>query len=859
MKRLISLILCLILALNLAPAAVSAEGYADAELARAVALGFGAYRADNPAVTYAEFFAMLDRTVELADASKLAAWRAALPEARRSADKINRFNGMVTIMYVATVLGEKYLSFNADWGALNDKIGIPWDKCIEDDFLADFSAKPVEKKGFESTTYVFDWGYGALAYFYGMGRASLGTNKTIFDYDANKNSMRPEEPLAYSEALLASLRLYDSAFDFSLTEGAEGKTIRAEVEKRKSAILNSKTTVAVSGTKYYVSNSGDDKNDGKSEKTAWNTIDKVNAADLKPNDGVFFERGGLWRTTGLVCQQGVTYSAYGTGDKPKIYGSPENGTGENKWSLVAGTKNIWVFYTDIQDCGGILLGDSVVADKQVAYWNGEQYLDVGYFAFFKNEKEKAALLSNAKKFDVKRLDNLHFFNDIHYAGENYYSREGKLYLRCDAGNPGKVYNSIEFFTGFKNDENCSAIVWLAEDCVVDNLCFRFGVGAIYFGVNDAAYNESVQNCEIGYVGGTMWMGYTGHNFGGDNFSGLVVRSGDGLGMSGKNNKVVNCYIYEVWDSAITLEAEYEYNNSVEGCVLENCSDGVLVGNWNNQDSNEPLYQNLDIKDNYIIDMGSYGWKHKYAKSAGFSVGVANAPGNRNIRFTGNILFNSQSDGWSDQLIFVQNLTNQIVFDGNTYLSPYWSNFLMVEKTARNEFGYFMPTETVYYKYDDNIKKTLSDILGDKTAVIFTQSFAPILTATPTSAKVTVNGNQIDFDAYTINGQTYYQIADIARSIRGTAKQFSAKMENGAIYITRGTEMPGEISKKGSGNKTPVPTKAKIYIDGAEAAITAYTMDGHTYYQMKAVAEAFDFAVGFANGTITVNTNAGFAL
>ncbi|MDR0937583.1 MAG: WG repeat-containing protein, partial [Oscillospiraceae bacterium] len=129
-----------------------------------------------------------------------------------------------------------------------------------------------------------------------------------------------------------------------------------------------------------------------------------------------------------------------------------------------------------------------------------------------------------------------------------------------------------------------------------------------------------------------------------------------------------------------------------------------------------------------------------------------------------------------------------------------------------------------------------------------------LIATPTSAKVQVNGATIDFDAYTINGQTYYQIADIARSVSGTTKQFSAAFKDGAIYVTRGTAMSGSISPKGTGNKTPTPTQAKIYIDGVETAITAYTMDGHTYYQMKAVAEAFNFAVGFANGTITVDTS-----
>jgi hypothetical protein len=145
------------------------------------------------------------------------------------------------------------------------------------------------------------------------------------------------------------------------------------------------------------------------------------------------------------------------------------------------------------------------------------------------------------------------------------------------------------------------------------------------------------------------------------------------------------------------------------------------------------------------------------------------------------------------------------------------------------------------------------------AKIYAMPGTPALSATPTGAKVQVNGKDIPFDAYTINGQTYYQLADIARSVSATTKKFSAAFKDGAIYVTRGTAMSGSISPKGTGNKTPTPTQAKIYIDGVETAITAYTMDGHTYYQMKEIAKNFNFGVGFADGTIMVDTSADFGL
>ena len=65
--------------------------------------------------------------------------------------------------------------------------------------------------------------------------------------------------------------------------------------KRKNEILNSGTAVTVTGKSYYVSNEGDDNNDGLSAVTPWKTLSKVSNADLNPGDGVFFRRGDLFR------------------------------------------------------------------------------------------------------------------------------------------------------------------------------------------------------------------------------------------------------------------------------------------------------------------------------------------------------------------------------------------------------------------------------------------------------------------------------------------------------------------------------------------------------------------------------------
>lgn len=71
---------------------------------------------------------------------------------------------------------------------------------------------------------------------------------------------------------------------------------------------------------------------------------------------------------------GVTYSAYGEGDKPAIYGSPENGAGAEKWELLEGTDNIWVFYKDVLECGTIVLDESIWMSKINPYIKDGQFL-----------------------------------------------------------------------------------------------------------------------------------------------------------------------------------------------------------------------------------------------------------------------------------------------------------------------------------------------------------------------------------------------------------------------------------------------------------------------------------------------------
>jgi len=137
-------------------------------------------------------------------------------------------------------------------------------------------------------------------------------------------------------------------------------------------------------------------------------------------------------------------------------------------------------------------------------------------------------------------------------------------------------------------------------------------------------------------------------------------------------------------------------------------------------------------------------------------------------------------------------------------------------------------------------------------------------ARQTSSTVLVNGNNVAFDAYTINENNYFKLRDLAFVLWGTKKQFSVEWDgiNNAISLSRGepyTMVGGELDIKTGGDKTAYPTNSTIFLDGQEVRFTAYTIDGNNYFKLRDVGEAFNFGVNWdgLNNTILVNTNRGY--
>lgn len=167
---------------------------------------------DNP-ITYKQFFSVLDNTVKIADETKLSAWESEFTQGRNSDRVMTRFEGMLALLNAATLLGSDFSEFNTDWTGLNEKIGEKvWDELntIQNPYEFIPNHDPYALGGFQKTKYVYGWDDCGVAYRYAFGRSSLISGKTLFDYDEERNSMRPADNMTLTEALNAVVRFLDS-------------------------------------------------------------------------------------------------------------------------------------------------------------------------------------------------------------------------------------------------------------------------------------------------------------------------------------------------------------------------------------------------------------------------------------------------------------------------------------------------------------------------------------------------------------------------------------------------------------------------------------------------------------------------
>lgn len=374
-------------------------------------------------------------------------------------------------------------------------------------------------------------------------------------------------------------------------EGAPAvcEAVEALTQKRIREIRETPTEVTVSGTSYYVSADGDDSADGKSPETAWRTVGAVCEKKLLPGDGVFFRRGDVFRGN-LFALPGVTYSAYGSGEKPMLLAWDKNSADPKLWKETD-EPGVWE-YAEVyeEDIGAVVFDERLCARKVYrSHETDGRWLD--YRA--------------GRAFDGYHdlTDELSFWHGSQNSeGE---PKTGKLYLRCEQGNPGALFSEIEM------NKRVHGITVKGNGVHIDNLCIAHaGMHGIGAGKTDGL---TVTNCEIRWTGGTIQRPIRG-------FPGLADRSwptpfGNAVEIYGeaRNYTVDNCYIWQAYDAGVTHQGPAKGELACENVrytnnVITDCVYGIEIfyGDAPEDDTSARSFSGTTIENNIVRRGGGFG-------------------------------------------------------------------------------------------------------------------------------------------------------------------------------------------------------------------------------------------------------------
>lgn len=440
---------------------------------------------------------------------------------------------------------------------------------------------------------------------------------------------------------------------------------------RREEILNtpnSNFTPTGDGKTYYVSSkNGSDNNDGLSPETPLRSISTLIP---EPGSVILFERGSVFRLGSLmVLKSGITYSAYGEGEKPAFYGSPYNYASKELWQP-SRKKNVWYATFGDTDCSSVVF-------------------------------------NHGESIGVRKTEGI---NQLEKNGDFFHNPTlTTVYLYCDKGNPGEVYDDIEICLG------TSALkISKGANIVIDNLSIKYACYGISI---TSGSNITVTNCEIGYIGGGATSG--------------GIRRGNGIefwdGAAGKN-VVKNNWIYQCFDTGITWQGTSGNNydcefidNVIEYCC---CSVEFFEGSKVTNPDNESVVN--FICNNNISRFSGFGWGNR-----SFDGGVRGIEGHLRGRldllktlyaeFKNNIFDQAWYKSINITAIYDEDdadplATRKIIFDGNSYYESSQhassvSTHATYDSLEKNEAGNYI-TKSFIFTSQQSLEEMVA-FIGDK--------------------------------------------------------------------------------------------------------------------------------------------------
>ncbi len=366
--------------------------------------------------------------------------------------------------------------------------------------------------------------------------SSTETQKPKFDYT---------DPSIYTIDTLVSMGIEQPKM-------ADPSIEKAADDKLKQITNNPDTLKPQDGGKYiYVSNSGADKlGYGFTEDMPFENIAYASLV-AKPGDVILLRRGDFWRTQ-VIIKEGVSYGAYGEGNKPTIYGSTRDVSTQD-WEEVR--ENVYKTQSGTGKDVGLIVFNHGKACGSKKRWDEELKKDY-----------------------------------------DFYCSGGYIYLYYSNGNPKNIFDSIEVCP-------TQQIIKMNSNATIQNWRVMYG-GSHGISMNNAK-NITIDGCIIGYIGG----GFQSNS----GFS-QYTRYGNGIEVWGECDgyTVKNCHIFQCYDTGITFQLTstqennyYQKNILFENNLLEynNYNIEYFLQVSNRTDSK---MENVLIQDN-ILRYGGFGW------------------------------------------------------------------------------------------------------------------------------------------------------------------------------------------------------------------------------------------------------------
>ncbi len=141
-----------------------------------------------------------------------------------------------------------------------------------------------------------------------------------------------------------------------------------------------------------------------------------------------------------------------------------------------------------------------------------------------------------------------------------------------------------------------------------------------------------------------------------------------------------------------------------------------------------------------------------------------------------------------------------------------------------------------------------------------------ISAVPISSSVLVDGQTIVFDAYTVNGNNYFKLRDIAYALSNTEKVFDvdwygtvgaiATLTSGRSYAETGTELSTTAERE---TQPAEPVSIRTYLEGKKISEGTSRIGDDIYFKLRDLGSAIDFGVTWDSSShaVIIDTSTGY--